>query len=825
MKKLISIFVMVAALVCGVRLYAVDLVTATVTVTNTPANNDTLTVNSAVRTWKTTVATPASQIQVTNSIGATATNLYTHIATYGFSGPLTLVRVGTNAVSLAGQPAQAMTVTASGTWATIVYTTNTLTTTYAVRVPITVEGVNQRTNIASLLLLTLRDYPTNAFTLTPAFTNFVDTATAQTLSNKTFAMGTFLNSGTVSNSALRGNHVYYKTNNVPFKFYDFTDTRSYGIAPDSFGVPSLYSIIANDDLGIPAAFSPASANLLNYGIADYRYGIKAASNTWTGTQYFTRISNSVIVGSSISQATALGGTVTALTNGYWLSGGMTNLVATNTAAYGTFIFTEGMAVKRSAVTTLSTNGPNAAVPIGTGTHVVISSLADGPAAFSIAGFAGGTDGRILMLHNNVAWPMTILNNNGGDPTPANRINTDTGADIVTSNAGTVVLIYDATLSRWVVIATSETDLASQANGNLTVAHLNSGTGATANTFWNGAGVWGPVKLATDVTGNLPVGNLATGSGASSATFWRGDGTWASPAAGGGTGSYNFDTTQFVTSSTTNVMIKSGATVTNLVVSGSIASSAANENIVFAPNGTGKIVINTKLGATGPRQIITDEANTLGTNSLQILSENGDTVLGAGIGLHGYANVGAGGSSGPGVLWLGFGNTGSNPGVFIGNGNNAKLGTAYVQVNSSGLKSLNTTVSSSTTTGSFINSGGLGSAGATFLGSTISVAGAATLSSTLTVVGDVAVSKTITGAGTTGAQTINKSSGRVNFAAAATSLVVTDSLVTTQSVILISKAANDGTARLGGVVAASGSFTIYMDVAPAAECAVNFLVTN
>lgn len=98
-------------------------------------------------------------------------------------------------------------------------------------------------------------------------------------------------------------------------------------------------------------------------------------------------------------------------------------------------------------------------------------------------------------------------------------------------------------------------------------------------------------------------------------------------------------------------------------------------------------------------------------------------------------------------------------------------------------------------------------------------------SIFTVKANIVVDKTITTAGTTGAQTINKTAGSVNFASSATSLVVTNSLVTTSSVILATVANNDTTMKSVAVVAAAGSFTLYANAAATAETRVNFLVLN
>ena len=85
--------------------------------------------------------------------------------------------------------------------------------------------------------------------------------------------------------------------------------------------------------------------------------------------------------------------------------------------------------------------------------------------------------------------------------------------------------------------------------------------------------------------------------------------------------------------------------------------------------------------------------------------------------------------------------------------------------------------------------------------------------------------TNTATGTTGAQTINRPSGTVNFAAGATSLVVTNNLVTASSIVFAVVRTNDATAVVKNVVPASGSFTINLNAAATSETSVGFFVIN
>lgn len=82
------------------------------------------------------------------------------------------------------------------------------------------------------------------------------------------------------------------------------------------------------------------------------------------------------------------------------------------------------------------------------------AIISGPtAAFTISGIAGGADGRVLIIINNVAQNLTFENENGGSAA-ANRITTSTGGDVATTAAGYAILVYNGTTSRWNLIASS-----------------------------------------------------------------------------------------------------------------------------------------------------------------------------------------------------------------------------------------------------------------------------------------------------------------------------------------------------------------------------------
>lgn len=105
-------------------------------------------------------------------------------------------------------------------------------------------------------------------------------------------------------------------------------------------------------------------------------------------------------------------------------------------------------------------------------------------------------------------------------------------------------------------------------------------------------------------------------------------------------------------------------------------------------------------------------------------------------------------------------------------------------------------------------------------------GSSTPLMSVSAAGKATFDSTIIAPGTTGAATINKPSGRVNFAASASSLVLTNSQIGVNSHIFCNVTTNDATALSCRVTdKAAGSATVRLNAAATAETAVDFLVIN
>jgi hypothetical protein len=166
----------------------------------------------------------------------------------------------------------------------------------------------------------------------------------------------------------------------------------------------------------------------------------------------------------------------------------------------------------------------------------------------------------------------------------------------------------------------DSDLTDLADGSLTGSKV--GTGIDAGNI---------------TSGNLAVARLNSGTSASASTFWRGDGTWATPA-GGGTGDVLADGTNTFTGPNTfagevNVasLNVSEIGVSNQIHGASLAigpstnqvyAIAAGTNMLFSTNGTTKVLTinSTATGGSGTTYTNISESDyTVTVNNTRILT--------------------------------------------------------------------------------------------------------------------------------------------------------------------------------------------------------------